>query len=95
MRIHFQDRSGAESLRCKDRAEISDPFVNRRPIRYGFCVNTQAIRYSVDIALGDCDFSRMLIVMSVKPTLADELLKVNSALKPIFSVIEDECSGGQ
>ena len=23
------------------------------------------------------------------------LLKVNSALKPIFSVIEDQCSGGQ
>ena len=37
----------------------------------------------------------MLIVMSVKPTLTDELLKVNSALKLIFSVIEDQCSGGQ
>ena len=40
----------------------------------------------------------MLIVMSVKPTLTDELLKVNSAffnLKLIFSVIEDPCSGGQ
>ena len=33
----------------------------------------------------------MLIVMSVKLTLADELLKVNSALKLIFSVIEDQC----
>ena len=43
----------------------------------------------------DRDFSRMLIVMSVKPTLTDELLKVNSALKSIFSVIEDQCSGGQ
>ena len=41
------------------------------------------------------DFSRMLIVMSVKPTLIDELLKVNSALKLIFSVIGDQCSGGQ
>ena len=41
------------------------------------------------------DFLRMLIVMSVKPTLTDELLKVNSALKSIFSVIEDQCSGGQ
>ena len=41
------------------------------------------------------DFSRMLIVTSVKPTLTDELLKVNSALKSIFSVIEDQCSGGQ
>ena len=41
------------------------------------------------------DFSRMLIVMSVKPTLTDELLKVNSALKSTFSVIEDQCSGGQ
>ena len=30
--------------------------------------------------------------MSVKPTLTDELLKVNSALKPIFSVIQDQCS---
>ena len=30
----------------------------------------------------------MPIEMSVKPTLTDELLKVNSALKPIFSVIE-------
>ena len=49
--IHFQDRSGAASLRCKNRAEISDPFVNRSPIRYGFCVGAQAIRYSVDIAL--------------------------------------------
>ena len=34
----------------------------------------------------------MFIVMSVKPTLTDELLKVNSALKLIFSVIEDQCS---
>ena len=33
--------------------------------------------------------------MSVKLTLTDKLLKVNSALKPIFSVIEDQCSGGQ
>ena len=34
----------------------------------------------------------MLIVMSVKPTLPDKLLKVNSALKLIFSkisVVED------
>ena len=37
----------------------------------------------------------MLIVMSVKPTLTDELLKVNSALKLMFSVIEDQCGGGQ
>ena len=43
----------------------------------------------------DRDFSRMLIVMSVKPTLTEELLKVNSAVKLIFSVIEDQCSGGQ
>ena len=43
----------------------------------------------------DRDFSRMLIVMSVKPTLTDELLKVNSSLQIIFSVIEDQCSGGQ
>ena len=41
------------------------------------------------------DFSRMFIVMSVKPSLTDELLKVNSTLKIIFSVIEDQCSGGQ
>ena len=43
------------------------------------------------------DFSRMLIVMSVKFTLRDELLKVNSnsALELIFSVMEDHCSGGQ
>ena len=41
------------------------------------------------------DFSRMFIVTSVKPTLTDELLKVNSTLKIIFSVIEDQCSGGQ
>ena len=45
--IHFQDRSGAASLRCKNRAEISDPFVNRSPIRYGFCVAAQAIRYEL------------------------------------------------
>ena len=43
----------------------------------------------------DWDFSRMLIVVSVEPTLTDELLKVNSALKPIFSVIEDKFSGGR
>ena len=43
----------------------------------------------------DRDFSRMLIVMSVKPTLTQELLKVNSALKSIFSVMEDQCSGEQ
>ena len=41
------------------------------------------------------DFSRMFIVMSVKPTLTDELLTVNSTLQKIFSVIEDQCSGGQ
>ena len=41
------------------------------------------------------DFSRMYIVMPVKPTLTDELLKVNSTLKIIFSVMEDQCSGGQ
>ena len=40
------------------------------------------------------DFSRMFIVMSVKPTLTDEPLKVNSTLQIIFSVI-DQCSGGQ
>ena len=27
--------------------------------------------------------------------VTDELFKVNSALKPMFSVIEDQCSGGQ
>ena len=48
--IHFQDRSGAASLRCKNRAELSDPFVNRSPIRYGCCASAQAIRHSVDIA---------------------------------------------
>ena len=37
----------------------------------------------------------MLILMSVKPTLTDEVLKVNSALKVIFSVIKDQCSGEQ
>ena len=41
------------------------------------------------------DFSRMFIVMAVKPTLTDELLNVNSTLEIIFSVIEDQCSGGQ
>ena len=30
--IHFQDRSSAASLRCKNRAEITDPFVKRSPI---------------------------------------------------------------
>ena len=40
------------------------------------------------------DFSRIFIVMSVKPTLTDEPLKVNSTLQIIFSVI-DQCSGGQ
>ena len=37
----------------------------------------------------------MFIVMSVKPTLTDELLKVNSTLQIIFSVTEDKCSRGQ
>ena len=41
------------------------------------------------------DFLRMLIVMSVKPTLTDELLKVNYALKLIFSVIYDGPGGSQ
>ena len=41
------------------------------------------------------DFSRMFIVMSVKPTLTDELLTVNSTMQIILSVIEDQCSGGQ
>ena len=40
-------------------------------------------------------FSRMFIAMCVKPTLTDEQLKANSALKIILSVIEDQCSGGQ
>ena len=39
-------------------------------------------------ASSEWDVSRMLIVMSVKPTFADELLKVNSALKSIFSLME-------
>ena len=33
--------------------------------------------------------------MSVKLSLTYKLLKLNSALKLIFSVIEDKCSGGQ
>ena len=37
----------------------------------------------------------MLVVITVKLTLTDELLKVNSALKQVFSVIEDQYSGGQ
>ena len=36
----------------------------------------------------DWDFSRMFIVMSVKPTLTDEPLKVNSTLQIIFSVTQ-------
>ena len=46
-------------------------------------------------ARSDWEFSRMLIIMSVKPILTDELLKVNSALRPVFSVIVDPCSGGR
>ena len=52
-------------------------------------------RHEPSKKLFEWDFSTMLIVMSVKPTLTDELLKVNSALKLIFSLIEDQCSGGQ
>ena len=37
----------------------------------------------------------MFIVMSVKPTLTDELLKVISTLQIIFSVTEDKCTGQQ
>ena len=37
----------------------------------------------------------MLIVMSVKLILTDKRLKVNSALKQGFSVIKDQCCGGQ
>ena len=37
----------------------------------------------------------MFIVMSVKTTLTDELLKVNSSLQIIFSVTKDKCSGGK
>ena len=50
---------------------------------------------TVETKISERDFSRMLIVMSVKLTLTYELLKLNSALKLIFSVIEDQCSGGQ
>ena len=57
-----------------------------------FACSTKPRRNDVS---SEWDFSRMLIVMSVKPTLTDELLKVYTALKPIFSVIEDQCSGGQ
>ena len=46
-------------------------------------------------ASSEWDVSRMLIVMSVKPTFTDELLKVNSALKSISSLVEDQCSGEQ
>ena len=64
-----------------------------------FCISPAAFACSTKPRRNDSssewDVSRMLIVMSVKPTLTDELLKVNSALKSIFSVIEDECSGGQ
>ena len=41
------------------------------------------------------DISRMLMVRSVKFTLTDKVLKVNFSLKVIFSVIEDQCSGGR
>ena len=37
----------------------------------------------------------MCILMSLKPILTDELLKVISTLQIIFSVTEDKCSGGQ
>ena len=37
----------------------------------------------------------MFIVMSVKPTLTDELLKVISTLQIIFSVTKDKCTGQQ
>ena len=37
----------------------------------------------------------MFILMSVKPTLTEELLKVNSTLQIVFSITEDKCSGGQ
>ena len=40
-------------------------------------------------------FLKMFLVISVKPTATDELFKVNSALKLIFSVIEDQFSGRQ
>ena len=72
--IYFQDRSSAALLRCKNRAEISDPFVNRGPIPYGFCVGAQAIRYSVDIALvgeyhgGDASISPGSSMMSKNRT---------------------------
>ena len=38
-------------------------------------------------------FSRTFIAMSLKPTLTDELLKVNSTIKIIFCVIKAQCSG--
>ena len=43
----------------------------------------------------DWNFSRVVIVLSLKLTLTYELLKLNSALKLILSVIEGQCSGGQ
>ena len=38
-------------------------------------------------------FLRMLVVISVKPTVTDKLFTVNSALKLISSEIEDQRSG--
>ena len=67
-----------------------------RPLRPSHALVPRQLKQSeASKKRSDRDFSRMLIVMSVKPTLTEELLKVNSALKLIFSVIEDQCSGGQ
>ena len=55
----------------------------------------RSLAYHLTELVSTHDFSRMLIVMSVKLILTNGILKVNSALKPVFSVIEDQCSGGQ
>ena len=60
-----------------------------------FARSTKPRRNDARVITCEWVFSRMFIVISVKPSLTDELLKVNSTLKIIFSVIEDQCSGGQ
>ena len=48
--LHFRDPRGAASLRYRKRAKSSFLYVNRSPIRNGFCAGVKAIRFSVNIA---------------------------------------------
>jgi len=63
--------------------------VNRSPIRYGFCVGAQAIRYSVDIALvvSHRDFSQSIPNTTLDGWSAEELSDAPFSIAAIFVLV--------